>query len=367
MQLADLGADVIKVESPGRGDETRYWGPPFAADGVASYYYAVNHNKRAVTLALDHPAAAAVARRLAAAADVVVDNFLPGRMRRFGLDRETLAAANPGVVTCSISGFGAGNEYSDRPGFDFLAQAMGGLMSVTGQPGGEPTRVGIAITDLVSGMHANTGILAALQERARTGVGRHVEVALLDSQVSILINLASGWLIAGNEPKLFGNAHPSIAPYETLSTADGQLAVAVGTDRQFQRLAEGVGAPELAVDPRFVGNADRVANRLVLRHELESRLRRQDRAYWLEHLVAAGVPVAPVNTLPEVFADPVVRERMLVEVDGITQVRSPIRLDGDPLPVQTAPPRLGQHTEDLLRQLGHTGEQIQAMRASGAV
>jgi crotonobetainyl-CoA:carnitine CoA-transferase CaiB-like acyl-CoA transferase len=367
MHLADLGADVIKVESPERGDETRYWGPPFAADGVASYYYAVNHNKRAITLALDHPSAAAVAHRLAAAADVVVDNFLPGRMRRFGLDRETLEKVNPGVVTCSISGFGTGNEYSNRPGFDFLAQAMGGLMSVTGQPGGEPTRVGVAITDLVCGLYANSGILAALQERTRTGAGRHVEVSLLDSQVSILVNLASGWLMAGKEPQLFGNAHPSIAPYETLSTADGQLAVAVGTDRQFQRLAEGLDAPELAVDPRFVSNADRVANRAALRIELESRLRRHGRAYWLAHLVGVGVPVAPVNTLPEVFADPVVRERMLVEVDDVLQVRSPIRLDGNALPVQTPPPRLGQHTDDVLLRTGLSEEQIRAMRTSGAV
>jgi crotonobetainyl-CoA:carnitine CoA-transferase CaiB-like acyl-CoA transferase len=243
---------------------------------------------------------------------------------------------------------------------------MGGLMAVTGQPGGEPTRVGVAITDLVCGLHANTGILAALQERARTGRGRHVEVSLLDSQVSILVNLASGWLAAGQEPALFGNAHPSIAPYETLCTADGQLAVAVGTDRQFRRLAAGLGAPELADDPRFLTNADRVANRQALRDELESRLRSQSREYWLAHLVAAGVPVAPVNTVREVFADPVVRERMLVEVDGVAQVRSPIRLDGAGLPVQSGPPRLGQHTSDVLTWAGLSEEEIRAMRASGA-
>jgi crotonobetainyl-CoA:carnitine CoA-transferase CaiB-like acyl-CoA transferase len=367
MQLADLGADVIKVESPGRGDETRRWGPPFAADGVASYYLSVNHNKRSITLGLDDPQAAAVAHRLAASADVVIDNFLPGRLERFGLDRDTLAKVNPGVVTCTISGFGTGNEYSERPGYDFLAQAMGGLMSVTGQPGGEPTRVGVAITDLVCGLHANTGILAALQERTRTGVGRHVEVSLLDSQVSILVNLASGWLSAGQEPGLRGNAHPSIAPYETLRTADRPLAVAVGTDRQFQRLAEGLDAPELAADPRFVTNVDRVRNRAELRVELEARLGLRDRAHWLRHLVAAGVPVAPVNTVPEVFADPVVRDRMLVEVDGVCQVRSPIRLDGAGLPVHSAPPELGEHTEDILRQLGRTADEVRSMRAAGAI
>lgn len=367
MQLADLGADVIKVESPGRGDETRRWGPPFAEDEVASYYLSVNHNKRSLTLALDDPEAAAVAHRLAAAADVVIDNFLPGRLQRFGLDRDTLAKVNPGVVTCTISGFGTGNEYSERPGFDFLAQAMGGLMSVTGQPDGEPTRVGVAITDLVCGLHANTGILAALQERTSTGVGRHVEVSLLDSAVSILVNLASGWLTAGQEPGLRGNAHASIAPYETLRTSDRPLAVAVGTDRQFQRLAEGLDAPELAADPRFVTNVDRVRNRAELQVELEARLGLRDRAHWLRHLVAAGVPVAPVNTVPEVFADPVVRDRMLVEVDEVCQVRSPIRLDGAGLPVHSTSPGLGEHTGDILRQLGWSDDEVRSMRESGAI
>jgi crotonobetainyl-CoA:carnitine CoA-transferase CaiB-like acyl-CoA transferase len=367
MQLADLGADVVKVEAPGRGDETRRWGPPFAADGVASYYLSVNHNKRSITLALDTAGGAAVAHRLAAAADVVIDNFLPGRLRRFGLDRDTLAAVNPGVVTCTISGFGTGNEYSERPGFDFLAQAMGGLMSVTGQPGGEPTKVGVAITDLVCGLHVNTGILAALHERARTGLGRHVEVSLLDSQVSMLVNLASGWLTAGAEPELRGNTHPSIAPYETLRTADRPLAVAVGTDRQFQRLAGALDAPALAHDPRFVTNADRVHHRPELRAELEARLVCRGRAHWLRHLVPAGVPVAPVNTVSEVFADPVVTDRMVVEVDGVRQVRSPIRLDGEALPVHSPPPGLGADTEDILRCLGWTVDEVRSMRASGAI
>lgn len=365
MQLADLGADVIKVETPGRGDETRHWGPPFTAAGISSYYLAVNHGKRSLTLALDDPRARAVARRLALAADVVVDNFLPGRLAGFGLDRASLAADNPGVITCTVTGFGSGNPYSERPGYDFVAQAMGGFMSVTGQPGGPPTRAGVAITDIVSGLQMDTGVLAALVERGRTGVGRHVEVALLDSQVSLLVNLASGWLTAGAHPALFGNAHPSICPYETLATADGELAFAVGTDRQFSRLVSGLGAPELAADPRFATNTERVRHRPVLRAELEDRLRERPRAHWLDLLVGLGVPVGPVNDLAEVFADPVVTERMVVEVDGVRQLRTPIRLDGRPLDVHTSPPALGQHTGAILGAMGLSEREVSEMRDAG--
>lgn len=366
MQLADLGADVIKVEAPGTGDETRRWGPPFTEDGVSSYYLAVNRNKRDLTLDLADPVALAIARRLADAADVVVDNFLPGRMLRFGLDRASLAGTNPGVVTCTISGFGSGNAYSDRPGYDFIAQAMGGLMSVTGAADGEPTRVGVAITDLVAGLNANAGLLAALVERGRTGLGRHIEVSLLDSEVAILVNLASGWLNAGTEPMLFGNTHPSIAPYETLPTSDGPLAVAVGTDRQFRKLVTELGDASLADDPRFVSNAVRVGNRAALQAELGARLATATRAEWLSRLVPLGVPVGPVNTLPEVFADPVIVERMVVEVDGRAGVRSPVRVDGAALPVHTAPPTLGQDTDDILSGLGLPASDIAALKDRGA-
>ena len=367
MQLADLGADVVKVETPGRGDETRHWGPPFTAAGISSYYLAVNHNKRSLTLALDDSRSQAVARRLALAADVVVDNFLPGRLAAFGLDRASLADENPGVVTCTVSGFGSGNAYSDRPGYDFIAQAMGGFMSITGPAGGEPTRAGVAITDGVSGLQVDTGVLAALVERGLTGVGRHVEVSLLDSQVALLVNLASGWLTAGVQPELFGNAHPSICPYETLPTADGELAFAVGTDRQFLRLVTALGAPELATDPRFATNADRVRNRPVLRAELEQRLGAHPRQHWLDVLVGLGVPVGPVNRLAEVFADPVVSERMVVQVDGTRQLRTPIRLDGLPLAVHSTAPALGEHTDDILGALGVSAQQVAEMRGTGAI
>lgn len=352
MQLADFGADVIKVESPGRGDETRRFGPPFMADGTAAYYAAVNRNKRSLTLDLASPGGSRVARRLALAADIMVDNFLPGRLARFGLDPGDLRAGNPGLISATVSGFGSGNEYSGRPGFDFLAQAMGGVMAITGQSGGEPTRVGVAITDILAGLHAVNGILAALAERAGTGRGRHVDVALLDSSVAMLMNLGMSYLALGIETPRFGNSHPSIAPYETLRVKDGEIAIAVGTDRQFSRLAVALGLPELAADPRFAGNGDRVRNRADLAERLQARLATGTKAQWLELLVAADVPVAPVNSIPEVFADPVVRARMVTSIGGIPQVRSPVRLDGEPMPVQAPPPALGQHTAQILAAMG---------------
>jgi crotonobetainyl-CoA:carnitine CoA-transferase CaiB-like acyl-CoA transferase len=352
MQLADFGADVIKVESPGRGDETRRFGPPFMADGTAAYYAAVNRNKRSLTLDLASPGGSRVARRLALAADIMVDNFLPGRLARFGLDPGDLRAGNPGLISATVSGFGSGNEYSGRPGFDFLAQAMGGVMAITGQSGGEPTRVGVAIADILAGLHAVNGILAALAERAGTGRGRHVDVALLDSSVAMLMNLGMSYLALGIETPRFGNSHPSIAPYETLRVKDGEIAIAVGTDRQFSRLAVALGLPELAADPRFAGNGDRVRNRADLAERLQARLATGTKAHWLELLVAADVPVAPVNSIPEVFADPVVRARMVTSIGGIPQVRSPVRLDGEPMPVQAPPPALGQHTAQILAAMG---------------
>src|SRR5712691_3786952 len=352
MQLADFGADVIKVESPAHGDETRRFGPPFMADGTATYYAAVNRNKRSLTLDLGSPDGRRVARRLALAADVMVDNFLPGRLARFGLDPGTLRTANPGLITATVSGFGSGNEYSGRPGFDFLAQAMGGVMAITGQPGGEPTRVGVAITDILAGLHAVNGILAALAERSSTGRGRHVDVTLLDSAVAMLANLGMSYLALGIETPRFGNSHPSIAPYETLRASDGEIAVAVGTDRQFTRLAAALGIPGLAADPRFASNADRVRNRADLREQLQARMAAGTKAHWLDRLVATDVPVAPVNSIPEVFADRVVRDRMITAIAGIPQVRSPVWLDGEPLPVEAPPPALGQHTAQILAAMG---------------
>jgi crotonobetainyl-CoA:carnitine CoA-transferase CaiB-like acyl-CoA transferase len=367
MQLADLGADVIKVEAPGTGDETRRWGPPFAADGTAAYFQAVNRNRRAITLDLGHPVAGALARRLALAADVVIDNFLPGRLARFGLDHDTLAAANPRLVTCTISGYGGEGTAAGRPGFDFLAQAEGGLMSITGWPDGEPTKVGVAIADLAAGLFAAIGILAALRRRDQTGRGGRVELPLLDAQVGLLANQAMNWLVGGVTPGRMGNAHPSIAPYESYYAADGPLAIGVGTDRQFARLAAAIGAPELATDPRFATNAGRVAHRQALGQALQERLGRRERAAWLQLLAAVGVPAAPINSIPEVFADPELRERLVAEVDGVPQVRSPLRVDGRPAMVDGPPPALGQHTQTVLRALGLDDADLARLRAEGAI
>jgi crotonobetainyl-CoA:carnitine CoA-transferase CaiB-like acyl-CoA transferase len=367
MQLADLGADVIKVEAPGKGDETRRWGPPFAADGTAAYFLAINRNKRAITLDLGHPAAAALARRLALAADVVVDNFLPGGLERFGLDHQSLSEANPRIVTCTITGYGSDGPAAGRPGFDFLIQAQGGIMSITGQAGDQPTKVGVAVADLAAGLFATIGVLAALRERDAAGRGRRVEVSLLDAQVGMLANQAMNWLVGGLTPGRMGNAHPSISPYESYRTRDGSIAIGVGTDRQFARLAEALGVPELASDQRFGGNAERVAHRAELKRLLERQLGAHDRQEWLERLAAAGVPAAPINSIPEVFADPLVRERALVEVDGVPQVRSPVRIDGRPAAVDSAPPELGRDTDAVLRGLGLGDAELVALRDDQAI
>jgi crotonobetainyl-CoA:carnitine CoA-transferase CaiB-like acyl-CoA transferase len=367
MLLADLGADVIKVEVPGSGDETRRWGPPFSADGTAAYFLSVNRNKRAITLDLATPDGAAAARRLAAAADVVIDNFLPGRLARFGLARQTLTAANPRLVTCTITGYGREGAYADRAGFDFLVQAEGGIMSITGDAGGEPTKVGVAIADLAAGLFATIGILAALHRRERTGRGGDVEVSLLDAQVGLLANQAMNWLVGGVEPGRLGNAHPNIAPYESYATADEPIAIGAGTDRQFARLTVALRHPGLADDPRFASNADRVHHRAELRAALEATLTTAPRAVWLERLNQVGVPAGPINTIPEVFADPVVRERMLTSAGGTPQVRAPIRIDGQPLPVDAAPPALGQHTDQVLRALGLDDHTLSRRRATGSV
>lgn len=367
MQLADLGADVIKVEAPGRGDETRRWGPPFQPDGTAAYFTAANRNKRALTLDLAHPAGGAIARRLALAADVVVDNFLPGRLARFGLDRVGLLPANPALVTCTITGFGSDSADAGRPGFDFLAQAAGGLMAVTGADGGEPTKVGVAIVDLAAGLFASIGVLAALRQREQTGRGAHVEVSLLDAVVGLLANQSANWLVGGVEPARMGNAHPNIAPYESFATADRPIAIAVGTDRQFAGLAVALGRPELAEDGRFRTNADRVGHRRDLCSELEEVLTAKPRESWLARLNAAGVPAAPINSIPEVFADAAVRDRLIVDVMGCRQVRSPVHIDGKPVTIDDPPPPLGRDTEEILSALGVGEQELAQLRAQKAV
>ena len=345
MVLADLGATVTKVERPGGGDDTRAWGPPHDDAGQATYFQAVNRNKTSIALDLRDPADLTRARELARDADVVVENFRPGVMDGLGLGDADLRPANPGLVFCSITGFGAGAGAA-LPGYDLLLQAVGGLMSITGEPDGDPQKVGVALVDVLAGLFAATGILAALRHRDRTGEGQRVEVDLLSALLAGLVNQASGFTAAGVVPGRMGNAHPSIAPYEPLRARDGRLVVAVGTDRQFAALCAAVGAPELASDPRFATNPQRVAHRGELTEALEQRLTTRDVAEWTAILTDARVPAGPVNDVGAAFAlaerlglDPVVE---LPRADGGTArlPRNPIRLSATPITYRTAPPPL---------------------------
>jgi len=352
MLLADFGATVIKVESPGAGDDTRHWGPPHVGS-MSTYYASVNRNKRSVTLDLTDPADRALAHELARRADVLVENFKPGKLAAFGLGEPALRAANPGLVYCSISGFGAAGG-ADRPGYDFVAQAVGGLMSITGTRDGGPTKVGVALVDVITGLHAVIGIQAALRERDRTGAGQLVEVNLLSSLLASLVNQAAGYLNGGGVPGPTGNAHPSIAPYEPLSTRDGQLAVAVGNDRQFRALAGVLGRPELAEDERFATNPARVRHRGVLVAELESVLSTADAAHWSDRLRAAGVACGPVNDLAGAFAlatelglDPVATLTAAGTGAEIATVANPVRLSATPPRYRLAPPELGADSADI--------------------
>lgn len=358
MLLADLGADVVKVERPGTGDDTRAWQPPTDQDGTSTYFLSVNRNKRSVALDLTTEAGLEQARALVAESDVLVENFRPGTMERLGLGHRELLARHPGLVYCSISGFGAGAG-ATIPGYDLLVQAVGGLMSVTGDPAGEPTKAGVALVDVITGLHATVGILAALRHRDATGEGQRVEVNLLGSLLSAMVNQASAFAVAGVVPGRLGNAHPSIAPYETFPAADRPLAIAVGNDRQFGTLAEIVGEPGLALDDRFRTNADRVAHRIELRDILSERLAAAGADHWSSVLLAAGVPAGPVNTLDEAFD--FARE---LGVPGIVdipsapahgadgtpsrQIANPIALSRTPAQYRLPPPHLGQHTAEVL-------------------
>ncbi|MFF4697936.1 CaiB/BaiF CoA transferase family protein [Streptomyces chattanoogensis] len=343
--LADLGAEVIKVERPGTGDDTRAWGPPFAADGTAAYFDAANRSKRGLALDLGDPDDAAAARELARRADVLIENFRPGSLARFGLDHASTRAAHPGLVHCTLTGFGSGAG-ARLPGYDFVVQAVGGLMSITGEPGGTPLKAGVALVDVLTAKDAATGILAALRHRDRTGEGQLVEVNLLSSLLGSLVNQASGHLATGRDPGPMGNRHPSIAPYETLACRGGLLAAAVGNDRQFRALAQALGVPELADDARFARNQDRVRHRTDLVKALEERLAADTPQGWAERLGAVSVPCGPVHTLSEALElaarlglDPVTS----VGEGRIPQVTSPLRLSGTPVTQPAAPPRLDEH------------------------
>jgi crotonobetainyl-CoA:carnitine CoA-transferase CaiB-like acyl-CoA transferase len=351
MLLGDLGADVVKVEHPGGGDETRAWGPPFLGE-QSTYYLAVNRNKRSVALDLKSDEGRRAARALALAADVLVENFKAGTLERLGLGYGELAGDNPRLVWCSISGFGRGAG-AELPGYDFLVQAMSGLMSITGPAGGEPTKVGVALVDVLTGLYAVAGVLAALHERERSGRGQRVEVSLLGSALASLVNQASSYLCTGEPPRAMGNRHPSITPYETLATADRPLVVAVGNDGQFARLCRVLGVPGAAADPRFATNADRVANRDALVALLEGALAARGAADWVAALGGAGVPCGLVNDVGEAFA---LAERLglgpVADAGGVPQVADPIGLSATPASYRLAPPALGEHTAEVLAWLG---------------
>ena len=348
MLLGDLGADVVKVERPDGGDDTRAWGPPYR-DGEATYYLGLNRNKRSLALDLGDAADVELARRLALRADVLIESFRPGLMARWGLDGDTLRARNPRLVTCSITAFGtAGEEARSLPGYDFLLQAMGGLMSVTGEEDGPPLKVGAAVVDLVCGLNAVIGIQAALAERERTGRGRHVEVSLMDASLMALLNQGSAWVLGGVVPHRRGNRHPSITPYETYACADRPIAVAVGNDRLFARLCEALGLPALPGDERFASNSARVAHADALSAQLEPVLKTRPAAEWVETLRAASVPAGPINAVDEAFAlaaelgmEPV------QEAGGYPLPAPPLRLDGERPRIRRPPPKLDEHGDEL--------------------
>ena len=361
--LADLGADVIKVENPQGGDDTRKWGPPFVEghDGEnlsAAYYHACNRGKRSVALDFSTPEGAQTVRRLIATADVLIENFKLGGLKKYGLDYESLKAINPRLVYCSITGFGQTGPYAARAGYDFIVQGMSGLMSITGPTGGEPQKVGVAVTDIFTGLYSVIAIQAALRHAEAAGQGQHIDMALLDAQVSVLANQNLNYLVSGVSPVQMGNAHPNIAPYEVLPVKDGHFILAVGNDGQFAKFCAVVGLAGLAADPDFATNAARVANRDALREHMVAALAAFGRDDLLQKLEAAGVPASPINTIGQAFADPqtVARGMQLDLDDGrgnrLPSVRSPMLMSETPLAYDRPSPRLGEHTEEVLAELG---------------
>jgi crotonobetainyl-CoA:carnitine CoA-transferase CaiB-like acyl-CoA transferase len=350
--LADLGADVLKVERPGEGDDTRRWGPPFVGEDAA-YFLALNRNKRSVIVDLRSPSGIDAVRRLAADADVLIENFRPGLMAELGLGLDGLRDEHPRLITCSLTAFAEGSADASRPGYDIIVQALSGLMGVTGEPDGEPVKAGVALLDVIAGLYAAIGVLAALDERERTGRGRHVSVALFDASVAAMVNQAANVLIGGLVPRPMGTAHPNIAPYQAFHAADRSFILAAGNDRLFRRTCEVLGRPEWADEPRFATNEARVRYREELVTLLEDAFRTRGASAWLAALRAAGVPCAPIRTMDEVFDSPEGAAQVETVPDPardtvLRLVRNPIRFDGAPFPTRRPPPRLGEHTDEVL-------------------
>ena len=374
--LADLGADVIKVERPVAGDDTRAWGPPFFDDadggGRSAYFLAANRGKSSICVNLADPEGQALVRRLAAGVDILIENYKVGDMAKRGLGYEELAESNPGLIYCSITGFGQTGPLKDKPGYDFMIQGMAGLMSVTGEPGaasGGPQKVGVALADVLTGLYSTIAILAALSERQSSGRGQSIDMSLLDVQVAALANQATNYLVSGEAPERLGNAHPNIVPYQTFATADGHIIVAVGNDAQFVKFCDAIGKPNLASDERFAANASRVANRDVLVPLLATPLAARTSAVWLTLFENAGVPAGPINRIDEVFDEPQVAARGLRrEIDGVPGIANPIRYSRSSLSYERPPPALGAQTREVLAQrLGLSDEEIERLLAARVI
>jgi len=388
--LADLGADVVKIERPLSGDDTRHWGPPFLQDAQgqdtthASYFTCTNRNKRSMTLDIAKPEGQAIIRQMAAQSDVLVENFKVGGLAHYGLDYASLKDINPRLIYCSVTGFGQDGPYAERAGYDLMVQAMSGMMSITGrsdeEPGGGPQRVGVALTDIFTGVYAATAILAAVEVRHRTGTGQHIDMALLDVGMAILANQASGFLNTGAVPQRQGNSHPSLVPYQDMPTQDGAMLLAIGNDGQFTRFCDAAGCPELARDERYATNTQRVMHRAELVPQLHRVTRQRSTAEWIALLEDKAVPCGPINDIGQAFNDAQVKARALLleqacspaavastGVPSIRGVASPLRLQATPPVLRSAPPALGEHTDEVLAQLGIANTQIAALRQAGII
>ena len=374
MMLGDLGADIIKIEAPGSGDDTRQWGPPFAAGGESAYFLCVNRNKRSMTLNLKSEGGIRILKDLVKQADILVENFRVDTLEKWGLDYDGLRMLQPGLIYCSITGYGYTGPYRNLPGYDFIIQAQGGVMSITGPEQGEPYKVGVAIADITAGLFACNAILAALFDRQRTGKGQRIDISLLDAQLAWLANVGSNYLISGEKPTRYGNAHPNIVPYQTFKAKDGYFAVAVGNDSQWHQFCEKAGKPEWAEDKRFKTNASRVKNRNVLIPLLDDLFLQAEIPDWLSLLEAAGVPCGPINSIDQLLNDPQVQARqMVIEVPhpnagSVRMIASPLKIPTNPVEVRLPPPILGEHTAEILHDmLGYDQKTIEEMRISQVI